>query len=59
VRIVTRLEDALDGADVVMMLRVQAERFAGEAPRFPNTRELSRTFGLERAARATRSRTRS
>ncbi|HEU0029569.1 MAG TPA: aspartate carbamoyltransferase catalytic subunit [Kofleriaceae bacterium] len=46
VRVVTRLEDALDGADVVMMLRVQAERFAGEAPRFPNTRELSRTFGL-------------
>ncbi len=46
VRIVTRLEDALEGTDVVMMLRVQAERFAGEAPRFPNTRELSRTFGL-------------
>ena len=33
-------------ADLVMMLRVQAERFDGEAPRFPNTRELSRTFGL-------------
>jgi aspartate carbamoyltransferase catalytic subunit len=46
VRIVTRLEEALDGTDVVMMLRVQSERFAGEAPRFPNTRELSRTFGL-------------
>ena len=46
VRVVTRLEDALDGVDVVMMLRVQAERFQGEAPRFPNTRELSRTFGL-------------
>ncbi|MEO8702850.1 MAG: aspartate carbamoyltransferase catalytic subunit [Kofleriaceae bacterium] len=46
VRVVTRLEEGLDGADVVMMLRVQAERFAGEAPRFPNTRELSRTFGL-------------
>ena len=43
---VTRLEDGLDGADVVMMLRVQNERFEGEAPRFPNTRELSRTFGL-------------
>ena len=41
-----RLEDGLDGADVVMMLRVQAERTDGEAPRFPNTRELSRTFGL-------------
>jgi aspartate carbamoyltransferase catalytic subunit len=46
VRIVTRLEDALDGTDVVMMLRIQHERFEGEAPRFPNTRELSRTFGL-------------
>ncbi len=46
VRVVTRLEDGLDGADVVMMLRVQHERFEGEAPRFPNTRELSRTFGL-------------
>jgi aspartate carbamoyltransferase catalytic subunit len=46
VRICPRLEDGLDGADVVMMLRVQHERFAGEAPRFPNTRELSRTFGL-------------
>ncbi|HEY4178578.1 MAG TPA: aspartate carbamoyltransferase catalytic subunit [Kofleriaceae bacterium] len=46
VRVVTRLEDGLDGADVVMMLRVQSERFEGEAPRFPNTRELSRTFGL-------------
>ena len=42
----TRLEDGLENADVVMMLRVQAERFEGEAPRFPNARELSRTFGL-------------
>jgi aspartate carbamoyltransferase catalytic subunit len=46
VRVVTRLEDGLENADVVMMLRVQAERFEGEACRFPNTRELSRTFGL-------------
>ena len=46
VRIVTRLEDGLDGVDVVMMLRIQHERFDGEAPRFPNTRELSRMFGL-------------
>jgi aspartate carbamoyltransferase catalytic subunit len=46
VRIVTRLDDGLEGADVVMMLRIQHERFDGEAPRFPNTRELSRTFGL-------------
>jgi aspartate carbamoyltransferase catalytic subunit len=46
VRLVTRLEDGLDGVDVVMMLRIQHERFDSEAPRFPNTRELSRTFGL-------------
>ncbi|HEV7554607.1 MAG TPA: aspartate carbamoyltransferase catalytic subunit [Kofleriaceae bacterium] len=46
VRVTTRLEEGLDGADVVMMLRVQHERTAGEASRFPNTRELSRTFGL-------------
>ena len=46
VRVVTRLEDGLENADVVMMLRVQSERFEGEACRFPNTRELSRTFGL-------------
>jgi aspartate carbamoyltransferase catalytic subunit len=46
VRIVTRLEEGLEGVDVVMMLRIQHERFDGEAPRFPNTRELSRTFGL-------------
>jgi aspartate carbamoyltransferase catalytic subunit len=46
VRICHRLEEGLDGADVVMMLRVQHERFEGEASRFPNTRELSRTFGL-------------
>jgi len=41
-----RLESALEGADVVMMLRVQAERTGGEQPRFPNTREFSRTYGL-------------
>jgi len=43
-----RLEAALDGADVVMMLRVQTERTAGEASRFPNPRELSREYGLSR-----------
>jgi aspartate carbamoyltransferase catalytic subunit len=45
-RITTRLEEALDGADVVMMLRVQHERTTGEAPRFSNPREFSRTYGL-------------
>jgi aspartate carbamoyltransferase catalytic subunit len=47
-RIEPRLEAALDGADVVMMLRTQTERTAGEAPRFPNARELSRQYGLSR-----------
>ena len=36
-----RIEPALDGADVVMMLRVQHERLGGAL--FPNTREFSRT----------------
>jgi aspartate carbamoyltransferase catalytic subunit len=39
-----RVEPALEGADVVMMLRIQLERKAGG--RFPNTREYSRFFGL-------------
>jgi aspartate carbamoyltransferase catalytic subunit len=46
VKVTHHLEPALAGADVVMMLRVQNERTAGEAPRFPNARELSRTYGL-------------
>ncbi len=39
-----RIEPALEGADVVMMLRIQQERFG--TPLFPNTREYSRYFGL-------------
>ncbi len=39
-----RLEPALEGADVVMMLRIQMER--QQAGRFPNLREYSRLFGL-------------
>ncbi len=39
-----RIEPALEGADVVMMLRIQLERKAGS--RFPNTREYARYFGL-------------
>ena len=42
-----RIEPALEGADVVMMLRVQRERLSGAL--FPTTREYSRTFGLNRA----------
>ncbi len=41
-----RIEDAIAGADVVMMLRIQNERLGGAAPRLPSTREYSRFFGL-------------
>jgi aspartate carbamoyltransferase catalytic subunit len=40
-----RVEPAVAGADVVMMLRIQKERLDG-AGLFPNTREYSRYFGL-------------
>jgi aspartate carbamoyltransferase catalytic subunit len=39
-----RLEDAVEGADVVMMLRIQRERLAGAM--VATTREYSRRFGL-------------
>ena len=39
-----RIEPALEGADVVMMLRIQLERIGG--PLFPTTREYSRVWGL-------------
>lgn len=39
-----RLEPALEGADVVMMLRIQTERLGGAL--FPSTREYSRIWGL-------------
>jgi len=42
-----RMEPALEGADVVMMLRVQNERMSGTF--LPSTREYSRTFGLNEA----------
>jgi aspartate carbamoyltransferase catalytic subunit len=44
VTVYDRIEPALEGADVVMMLRIQKERFG--TPLFPNTREYSRYFGL-------------
>ena len=43
-----RIEGAVEAADVVMMLRVQSERIGG-APRFANTREYARYFGLSDA----------
>ncbi|MCB9557589.1 MAG: aspartate carbamoyltransferase catalytic subunit [Deltaproteobacteria bacterium] len=42
-----RLESAIEGADVVMMLRIQKERMGGECL-FPSLREYSQTFGLTR-----------
>ena len=44
VKVARRIEEAVEGADVVMMLRIQNERLAGAM--FPGTREYSRTFGL-------------
>ncbi len=45
VRLAARIEEAVDGADVVMMLRIQNERLGG-TPMLATTREYSRTFGL-------------
>ncbi len=47
-----QLDEALDGADVVMVLRMQLERQSGGL--FPSLREYVRTYGLteERLARA-------
>ena len=47
-----RVDEAVEGADVVMMLRIQLERMSGGF--FPTTREYFRQFGLteERARRA-------
>ncbi len=51
-RIVTRMEEALEGADVVMMLRLQLERQKGGL--FPSLREYFHYYGLtaERVRRA-------
>lgn len=42
-----RIEPALEGADVVMMLRIQQERLGGAM--FPTLREYARVFGLNKA----------
>lgn len=47
VEVVPRLEAAVEGADVVMMLRIQHERLAGAM--MSSTREYARTFGLSAA----------
>lgn len=48
VRVCARVEEAVEGADVVMALRIQRERIEGAL--LPSLREYARTFGLgERA----------
>jgi aspartate carbamoyltransferase catalytic subunit len=47
VKAFTSLPEALDGADVVMALRIQNERLAGAF--FPSVREYSATFGVDRS----------
>ena len=44
------MDEALDGADVIVMLRIQQERLEGAL--FPTIREYSRTFGLDLRALA-------
>jgi aspartate carbamoyltransferase catalytic subunit len=44
VEVCARLEDAVEAADVVMMLRIQTERLGGAM--MASTREYARTFGL-------------
>jgi aspartate carbamoyltransferase catalytic subunit len=50
VRVTTSLDEAVDGADVVMMLRVQHERMHGLF--LPSVREYFRFFGLTAARMA-------
>jgi aspartate carbamoyltransferase catalytic subunit len=44
-RVFARAEDAVQDADVIMMLRIQNERLAGAM--LASTREYARTFGLD------------
>lgn len=47
VRVVGRVEEAVDGADVVIVLRIQRER--QEAGHLPSLREYSREYGINSA----------
>jgi aspartate carbamoyltransferase catalytic subunit len=47
VKVFSSLREALDGADVVMVLRIQHERLQGAY--VPSIREYSATFGVDRA----------
>ena len=53
-KVTYRIDEAVEGADVVMMLRIQLERMSGGF--FPTTREYHQRFGLtlERLERAGR-----
>ena len=51
VRVSTAVDEAVDGADVIMMLRIQQERMNGAF--FPSVREYFNTFGMT-AARVAR-----
>jgi len=44
VRVFDRVDEALEGADVVMVLRIQQERLTGAL--LPSLREYARTFGI-------------
>ena len=47
VRVTTRVDEAVEGADVIMMLRIQLERMQGGY--FPSLREYFATFGMTEA----------
>ncbi|MGE0041833.1 MAG: aspartate carbamoyltransferase catalytic subunit [Vicinamibacterales bacterium] len=47
VRVTTRVDEAAEGADVIMMLRIQLERMQGGF--FPSLREYFTTFGMTEA----------
>lgn len=47
VKAFTNMREAIDGVDVIMMLRIQTERLVGAL--FPSVREYSATFGLNEA----------
>jgi aspartate carbamoyltransferase catalytic subunit len=46
-RVTYRMEEAVEGADVVMMLRIQTERM--QSAYFPTLREYARHYGLDAA----------
>jgi aspartate carbamoyltransferase catalytic subunit len=50
VRVFSRIEEAVEGADVIMALRIQNERLSGAM--LASTREYARTFGLNAAVLA-------